>query len=109
MHAQVTPEDSRLLHSIPPGRVALIERIVQAVPTAGKSAKAQNSLQQRFIRSYFRGVGEEDLTARTPGALAKAAMNHFTFGSQRRAAGQSSYACSIRTCNATASSHRTRS
>jgi glutamate dehydrogenase len=88
MHAQVTPEDSRLLHSIPPTRVALIERIAQAVPAAGKSAKAQSSLQQRFIRSYFRGVGEEDLTARPPGVLAKAATNHFAFGAQRRA-GQS--------------------
>jgi glutamate dehydrogenase len=89
MHAQVTPEDSRLLHSIPPARVALIERIAQAVPGAGKSAKAQNNLQQRFVRSYFRGVGEEDLAARTPGTLAKAAMDHFAFGSQRRPAGQS--------------------
>ena len=50
MHAQVTPEDSRLLHSIPPARVALIERIAQAAPGAGKSAKAQNNLQQRFVR-----------------------------------------------------------
>ena len=54
MHAQVTPEDSRLLHSIPPARVALIERIALAAPGAGKSAKAQNNLQQRFVRSYFR-------------------------------------------------------
>jgi hypothetical protein len=81
MHAQVTPEDSRLLHSIPPARVALIERIAQATP---KGAKAQNSLQQRFIRSYFRGVGEEDLAERTPAVLAKAAMDHLAFGSDRR-------------------------
>ena len=86
MHAQVTPEDSRLLHSIPPARVALIERIAQATP---KGAKAQNSLQQRFIRSYFRGVGEEDLAERTPAVLAKAAMDHLAFGSERRPAGQS--------------------
>ena len=84
MHAQVTPEDSRLLHSIPPERVALIERIARTVPAASRGAKAQGSLQQRFIRSYFRGVGEEDLAERTPGALAKAAMAHFEFGSQRR-------------------------
>src|SRR6267154_339446 len=86
MHAQVTPEDSRLLHSIPPARVALIERIAQATP---KGAKAQNSLPQRFIRSYFRGVGEEDLAERTPAVLAKAALEHLAFGSQRRPAGQS--------------------
>jgi glutamate dehydrogenase len=89
MHAQVTPEDSRLLHSIPPARVALIERIAQSVPGAGRSAKAQNNLQQRFVRTYFRGVGEEDLAERTPAALAKAAMSHFDFGSQRRAPGHS--------------------
>ena len=86
MHAQVTPEDSRLLHSIPPARVALIERIAQAAPGAGKSAKAQNNLQQRFVRSYFRGVGEEDLRERTPAALARVAMDHLTFGTERKPA-----------------------
>ncbi|MBV8805575.1 MAG: NAD-glutamate dehydrogenase, partial [Sinobacteraceae bacterium] len=89
MHAQVTPEDSRLLHSIPPARVALIERIAQAAPSPGKSGKAQNNLQQRFVRSYFRGVGEEDLAERTPAALASAAMDHLAFGSERRSAGES--------------------
>jgi glutamate dehydrogenase len=86
MHAQVTPEDSRLLHSIPPARVALIERIAQAAPGAGKSARAQNNLQQRFVRSYFRGVGEEDLRERTPAALARVAMDHLTFGTERKPA-----------------------
>jgi len=90
MHAQaIAPEDSRLLHSIPPARVALIERIAQAAPGAGKSSKAQNNLSQRFVRAYFRGVGEEDLAQRTPALLAKAAMNHLAFGSERRQAGQS--------------------
>ena len=89
MHAQVTPEDSRLLHSIPPARVALIERIAQAAPGAGKSAKAQNNLQQRFVRSYFRGVGEEDLRERTPAALARVAMDHLTFGIERKPAHES--------------------
>ena len=89
MHAQVTPEDSRLLHSIPPARVALIERIAQAAPGAGKSAKAQNNLQQRFVRSYFRGVGEEDLRERTPAALARVAMDHLTFGTERKPAHES--------------------
>ncbi len=86
MHAQVTPEDSRLLHSIPPARVALIERIAQATPRA---ARGHGNLQQRFVRSYFRGVGEEDLAERTPAALAKAATAHLAFGSERRATGQS--------------------
>jgi glutamate dehydrogenase len=89
MHAQVTPEDSRLLHSIPPTRVALIERIAQAAPAGGRGAKAQNNLQQRFIRSYFRGVGEEDLAERAPAALASAALAHLVFGSERRAEGES--------------------
>src|SRR5690242_8016249 len=89
MHAQVTPEDGRLLHSIPPARVALIERIAHALRGAGKRANAQNNLQQRFVRSYFRGVGEEDLAERTPTVLAGAAMAHFAFGSERRTEGQS--------------------
>ncbi|MGH8137229.1 MAG: NAD-glutamate dehydrogenase [Steroidobacteraceae bacterium] len=84
MHAQVSPEDSRLLHSIPATRVALIERIALAV-----SRKGRDSLQQRFVRSYFRGVGEEDLTERAPGLLAKAAIGHLEFGSQRRRPGTS--------------------
>ncbi|MBS0418494.1 MAG: NAD-glutamate dehydrogenase [Proteobacteria bacterium] len=89
MHAQVTPEDSRLLHSIPPARVALIERIAQAAPGAGKTAKAQSNLQQRFVRSYFRGVGEEDLRERTPASLARVAMDHLAFGQERKPAHQS--------------------
>ena len=88
MHAQVTPEDSRLLHSIPPARVALIERIAQAARGAGKSATAQGSLQQRFVRSYFRGVGEEDLRERTPAALARVAMDHLAFAMERKPAHQ---------------------
>jgi len=31
----------------------------------------------------FRGVGEEDLAERTPGLLARVALNHFEFGSKR--------------------------
>jgi len=89
MHAQVTPEDSRLLHSIPPARVALIERIAQAAPGAGRTARAQNNLQQRFVRSYFRGVGEEDLRERTPASLARVAMDHLAFGQERKPAHRS--------------------
>ena len=70
MHAQVTPDDSRLLRSIPPTRVALIERIANAVSPASKrggaGGRGLTELQQRFVRSYFRGVGEEDLAERTP-------------------------------------------
>ena len=43
MHAQVTPEDSRLLHSIPPARVALIERIAQAAPGAASPPRRKTT------------------------------------------------------------------
>src|SRR5579863_4021426 len=79
MDAQISSEDSRLLHSIPPARLALIQRIAQAV-----TRKGRQSLQQRFVRTYFRGVGEEDLAQRPPRTLAKAALAHLEFGTQRR-------------------------
>ena len=108
-HAQNSAEDSRLLHSIPPARVALIERIAQAAAARGARAghgsasaganagtgrgnggpsRGAGGLQQRFVRSYYRGVGEEDLNERTPRNLARVAMEHLTFGMQRRS-GQS--------------------
>jgi glutamate dehydrogenase len=87
MHAQVAPDDNRLLRSIPAARVALIERIAHAIsPGAGKSrreARGQLELQQRFVRAYFRGVGEEDLAERTPTLLARAALDHLEFGMKR--------------------------
>jgi len=88
MHAQVTPDDNRLLRSIPATRVALIERVANAVSQANKrgggaGGRGLTELQQRFARAYFRGVGEEDLAERTPGLLARVALNHFEFGSKR--------------------------
>jgi glutamate dehydrogenase len=91
MHAQVAPDDNRLLRSIPAARVALIERIAHAVSAAAKrnrEARGQMELQQRFVKAYFRGVGEEDLAERTPALLAHAALDHFEFG-LKRAPGQS--------------------
>jgi glutamate dehydrogenase len=79
MHAQVAPEDSRLLRSIPAARVALIERIARAAGGRG----GRNDLPQRFLRSYFHGVAEEDLAAHPPGLLAKAALAHLAFGARR--------------------------
>jgi glutamate dehydrogenase len=78
MHAHVAPEDSRLLRSIPAARVALIERIARAA-----GGRARNELQQRFLRTYFHGVDEEDLAAHPPGLLAKAALAHLAFGARR--------------------------
>src|SRR6185437_6525288 len=86
MHAQVAPDDNRLLRSIPAARVALIERIAHAVSPEAKrnrEARAAMEVQQRFVRAYFLGVGEEDLAERSPALLARAALNHFEFGSKR--------------------------
>jgi glutamate dehydrogenase len=87
MHAQVAPEDNRLLRSIPGARVALIERIARAIPRT-REGRRLLELQQHFVRAYFRGVGEEDLAERTPALLARAALDHFQFGA-KRAPGQS--------------------
>jgi len=91
MHAQAAPDDTRLLRSIPATRVALIDRIAKAVSTAKKrdgESRNATDLQQRFVKAYFRGVGEEDLAERTPGLLARIALDHFEFGA-KRAPGQS--------------------
>jgi glutamate dehydrogenase len=80
MPSQVALEDSRLLRSIPAARVALIERIARA---AGSRA-GRNELAQRFLRSYFHGVAEEDLAAHPPGLLASAALAHLAFGMRRQ-------------------------
>ncbi|HEY4447788.1 MAG TPA: NAD-glutamate dehydrogenase [Steroidobacteraceae bacterium] len=77
-------EDSRLLHSIPAERAALIERIARTSPGGGR----RNELRQRFLRAYFHGVAEEDLAERPPGQLARAALAHLQFGT-RRAPGRS--------------------
>src|SRR5579862_7742038 len=90
MHAQAAPDETRLLRSIPATRVALIESIANAVaPHVKRSGggRSQLEMQQRFVRSYFRGVGEEDLSERTPAILAQAALDHFEFG-VKRAPGQ---------------------
>src|SRR5579864_1425639 len=83
MHSQAS-EDSRLLRSIPAARVALIQRIARAAP----GGAAQRDLKQRFLRSYFHGVAEEDLAEHQPALLARAALAHLAFGT-RRAPGRS--------------------
>jgi glutamate dehydrogenase len=84
MHAQAAGDDNRPLRGIPAARVALIERIARA----GAAHAKRTELPQRFLRSYFLGVAEEDLAARVPGHLAKAALAHFAFAA-RRAPGRS--------------------
>jgi len=95
MHApDPSSDDSRLLRSIPPARLALIERIArtrpgtQRGPSAASDAALYREMQQRFLRTYFRGVGEEDLAERAPATLAGAARSHLELG-WRRAPGQS--------------------
>ncbi|HYL70031.1 MAG TPA: NAD-glutamate dehydrogenase, partial [Candidatus Dormibacteraeota bacterium] len=83
MHASVAVEENRLLRSIPAARIALIGRIARAAGSGGR-----RELAQRFLRSYFHGVAEEDLAERTPRQLAKAALAHLEFGA-RRAPGRS--------------------
>ncbi len=83
MHAPSSPAgDGRHLRSIPPARLALIDRIVRVhLPRRAR-------VSQEFLRAYYRGVGEEDLAARTPASLAHAARCHLELG-RRRAPGQS--------------------
>ena len=95
MHASdPSSDDSRLLRSIPPARLALIERIVRTRIAPRQASRApwdsapNREIQQRFLRAYFRGVGEEDLAERAPASLASAARAHLELG-WRRAPGQS--------------------
>jgi len=95
MHApDSSSDDSRLLRSIPPARLALIERIVRTRFTPRQGARAAGDaalyreMQQRFLRAYFRGVGEDDLAERAPATLAGAARSHLELG-WRRVPGQS--------------------
>ena len=89
MDAQTSPDDDRLLRSIPAARVDLIEKISAAARGRKSVARGRNSIAQRFLQTYFRGVAEEDLSSRTPAALAGAALSHCESGSGRRAPGQS--------------------
>ena len=86
MHATSPAGDGRHLRSIPPARLALINRIARIRLPRGPHAAARVSAE--FLRTYYRGVGEEDLAARTPQALAHAAHCHLELG-RRRTPGQS--------------------
>ncbi len=89
MHAPTSSAgENRLLRSIPAARLALIDRIARIRLPHRKADRAQPELRQSFLRSYFRGVGEEDLASRAPLALANAASGHLELGA-RRAPGES--------------------
>ena len=87
MHATSPAGDGRHLRSIPPARLALIDRIARIRLARGPHATAAR-MSSQFLRTYYRGVGEEDLAARAPAALAHAALCHLELG-RRRAAGES--------------------
>ncbi len=86
MHAQVSDQGSEELHGIPEARLALIERIAAAAPRRIGGLPA--ALRKRFLRDYYRGVGEEDLSQRTPEVMAAMAIRHLEIGSGARARGE---------------------
>jgi glutamate dehydrogenase len=63
---------------IPRRRITLIEGIVRAARTLRGAPPAA------LLRDYFRGVGEEDLAAHSPRALALLASKHYALAKQRR-------------------------
>jgi glutamate dehydrogenase len=70
-----------LLRGIPAARIKLIERIAaEARQRVGGTAL---DLRRRFLRAYFRGVGEEDLSQRAPHELASMALRHLQTGQKR--------------------------
>jgi glutamate dehydrogenase len=62
--------------NVPRRRLELIERIVRAAP--------RDAVRRDFMRSYFRGVGEQDLAAHSPADLAAIADLHLRIGQRRR-------------------------
>jgi glutamate dehydrogenase len=70
-----------VLGQIPKERLEIIERIVAA---ARRSRRRLTDLETEFLRSYFRGVSEDDLSRRAPQNLAAAALDHLRMGASRR-------------------------
>ncbi|HEX7418100.1 MAG TPA: hypothetical protein VF315_08610, partial [Steroidobacteraceae bacterium] len=67
--------------SIPRSRRILIERI--ATSAARLPGTHDHELLDRFIRAYYRGVGEEDLADRRSSDLAAVALRHLRLGRRR--------------------------
>jgi glutamate dehydrogenase len=78
MREPVAVDDNHTLRSIPTARIGLIERIARATTGA-----TPTRLRQQFLRTYFHGVGEEDLAERSPKQLACAALAHLKFATRR--------------------------
>jgi glutamate dehydrogenase len=71
-----------MLGQVPASRLRLIEEIVRAA--RGRATATERRLAEAFLRRYFRGVANEDLSARGPAALAGAALRHLADGARRR-------------------------
>ena len=67
MASRVRATDQGLLRGIPATRLKLIERI--AAEARQRVNGTSLDLRRRFLRAYFRGVGEEDLSQRDPAEL----------------------------------------
>ena len=70
-----------MLGKIPAARLALIEKIVRS--TGRDIPKAARGLARDFLRSFFRGVAEEDLRMHRPVDLATSALAHLELGKVR--------------------------
>src|SRR5262245_21008082 len=70
-----------MLGKIPAARLALIEKIARSTPR--DLPAATRKLSGDFLRSYFRGVAEEDLRADRSADLANAAFAHLELGRNR--------------------------
>ena len=81
MAARKRATEEGLLRGIPATRIKLIERI--AAEARQRVADTSLDLRRRFLRGYFRGVGEEDLSQRAPAELSAAALRHLETGYQR--------------------------
>ncbi|HEY8509721.1 MAG TPA: NAD-glutamate dehydrogenase [Steroidobacteraceae bacterium] len=86
MSTRASSAESGTLRGIPAARLALIERIAGSVRR--KSGNIPLDVERRFLRAYFRRVGEEDLAQRSPESLAKAALAHLQMGARPRTPGQ---------------------
>ena len=70
-----------MLDSVPRRRLALIDAVVAA---ARRVPLPAGIARRTFFHAYFRGVDDDDLAARDPAMLARAALAHLQFGRRRR-------------------------
>ena len=71
-----------MLGKVPASRLRLIEAIVRAARR--QLATAERALAEEYLRSFFRGVAEDDLRQRDAGQLAAAALGQLAAARTRR-------------------------